>query len=278
MPAWLSPFSLPEERLTALAQAGWEPWSGTVSNLPSSGVLLYDTPDRLLALGLEALQAGYEQLQDANLAPRAVAIWRLLGRSTQPPEPEPLTGSITLALLSASPALLDAYIDLELKADLRCGEPDVAYRRRLGSALKPADVISAWQSLQEAGDTSEAREEAELTLLQLHQVQEELEQLFLADRDKASKLEALQQELQEQRTQAEQANQKLQEGTSELQAAREEAELTLLQLHQVQEELEHYFLLSRGQHQQLERYSQLQQRSQRLLAKLAQPSSPPSGR
>ena len=37
----------------------------------------------------------------------------------------------------------------------------------------------------------------------------------------------------------------------------------------MQEELEHYFLLSRGQSDQLERYNQLQQRSQRLLARLA---------
>jgi hypothetical protein len=214
MPAWLSPFNLPAEHQTALSQAGWERWNGTVGTLPSSGVLLYDTPDRLLALGIDALQTGYEQLQAAELASRAVALWRLLhDSSTHGPEPEPLAGAITLALLSASPRLLDAYLDLELKADLRGGEPDVAYQRRLLSALNPTDLISAWQALHDP---------------------------------------------------------------RELQEAREEAELTLLQLHQVQEELEHYFLLSRGQHHQLDRYSQLQQRSQRLLAKLAQASSSPS--
>ena len=38
-------------------------------------------------------------------------------------------------------------------------------------------------------DTTEAREEAELTLLQLHQVQEELEHYFLLSRGQAQQLE-----------------------------------------------------------------------------------------
>lgn len=219
MPAWLSPFSLSSEHEDALDQAGWQRWSGTLQNLPAGGVLVYDTPDRLLALGTDVLQNGYEQLQDAELAPRAVALWRLLNSSERFPESEPLAGALTLALVSAAPGLLDAYLDLELKADLRGGDPDVAYKRRLLGGLDPAAVINAWQAPNEV-DT-EARD-------------------------------------------------------AELQDAREEAELILLQLHQVQEELEHYFLLSRGQHQQLERYSQLQQRSQRLLAQLAQESSIPS--
>ena len=95
-------------------------------------------------------------------------------------------------------------------------------------------------------------------------MQEELEQVFLADREKQqqlTQLEATVQELEGVRTEVTDLRDRERE-------AREEAELTLLQLHQVQEELEHYFLLSRGQNKQLDRYGELQRRSQRLLAQL----------
>ena len=223
MPAWLSPFSLSSEQEQALAEAGWQRWDGALQNLPSDGALVYDTPDQLLALGTDALLEGYLQLQDPALFPRAVAAWRLLQPDAEPfPAPEPLPAALAYALLSASPGLLDAYLDLELKANLRGGDPDVAYKRRLLAAIDPGAVISSWQELQ-------------------HHDPEPLET----------------------------ATEELQARNAELQDAREEAELILLQLHQVQEELEHYFLLSRGQSQQLERYNQLQQRSQRLLARVA---------
>jgi hypothetical protein len=131
----------------------------------------------------------------------------------------------------------------------------------------------------------EAREAAELSLLQLHQVQEELEHYFLADAEKQRQLEAAVRELEElrriktaQESDYEQAKfaqasaheqalealrqrlepqlaeleQRLISRDTELREAREAAELSLLQLHQVQEELEHYFLADAEKQRQLE--------------------------
>jgi chromosome segregation ATPase len=104
----------------------------------------------------------------------------------------------------------------------------------------------------------DAREEAELTLLQLHQVQEELEQTFLADQNKQSQINTLQEQLQQAQQQLKASAPTSPDRTSQLEAelkdAREEAKLTLLQLHQVQEELEHYFLESRDLQQKLDQF------------------------
>jgi hypothetical protein len=164
----------------------------------------------------------------------------------------------------------------------------------LREQFEPQLVDLQQQLLSSTSELSEAREEAELTLRQLHQVQEELETLFLADRDKQQQLDANSQELQalQQAHQAQQIahqaelqalreqfepqlvdlQQKLLSSTSELSEAREEAELTLLQLHQVQEELEHYFLLSRGQDHLLTQYGEQQLRVQKLLARTVLPT------
>ena len=87
-------------------------------------------------------------------------------------------------------------------------------------------------------ELEESKEEAELCLLQLHQVQEELEQKISKNTEhvatdiiNAEKINQLERELEE---------------------SKEEAELCLLQLHQVQEELEHYFLLSQDLQQKVD--------------------------
>jgi chromosome segregation ATPase len=97
----------------------------------------------------------------------------------------------------------------------------------------------------------ESTEDAELTHLQFHQVQEELEryilksnQLELQLKEREESVRNLQKDLlgstDEQQRLAEQSEQL----KRELQESTEDAELTLLQLHQVQEELERYFLKS----------------------------------
>ena len=104
-------------------------------------------------------------------------------------------------------------------------------------------------------ELKDAREEAELTLLQLHQVQEELEQLVLQNQahardSESNELNDLRKQLQARDSESNELNdlrKQLQASDSELKDAQEEAELTLLQLHQVQEELEYYFLESRKQ-------------------------------
>lgn len=132
-------------------------------------------------------------------------------------------------------------------------------QRKLQARLEAEQ--QAHQALQAA--QQDVTQENELLLLQLHQVQEELENIFLQKRaldDSQQQLEAQRQQLTERLGQAEQAQRKAQEQAAALQQqleqrqqahARleasqrdlsEENELLLLQLHQVQEELENYFL------------------------------------
>jgi hypothetical protein len=113
---------------------------------------------------------------------------------------------------------------------------------------------------------ADTEQEAELLLLQLHQVQEELEKTLPEAAELRQQLQtatqaknqdkALASSLQQQLQQEQQAKQALQadiaQKTKAHAGAEQEAELLLLQLHQVQEELEHYFL----QHQQAQQTSQ----------------------
>ena len=129
-------------------------------------------------------------------------------------------------------------------------------------------------------ELQQTRDEAELTLLQLHQVQEELEQLFLTDRQKQQLLDIRSDELQSLQANIQALQQDLQPKVNvleqqlhnrdrDLQEARDDAELTLLQLHQVQEELERYFLQSRAGSQLVEAQADQLKRAKRLLSKLA---------
>jgi hypothetical protein len=241
---------------------------------------VYDSPERLIAAAAEAeemfsstaLAQGYSQMlrcRESSGQP-LLAGWRLQragGRELQQwltgntptinlgdAEPiAPLVASVILSLLETQPLLLDAYSDLELQAELLGSEPDLHYRQRLGQAIAQADPLpQLLKALQNRdGELQDAREEAELTLLQLHQTQADLQ--------------SLQQELQPKVANMEQ---QLQSRDGELQDAREEAELTLLQLHQTQEELEHYFLHARACSQLVEAQTDQLKRAKRLLAKL----------
>ena len=113
-----------------------------------------------------------------------------------------------------------------------------------------------------------ASEDAELTLLQLHQVQEELEQLFLKNQEKASLLKTTENQVAELKEELELASASQTEKEAQAKAASEEAELTLLQLHQVQEELEHYFLRSQSADQLAAAQKQQLMRAQTLISRL----------
>ena len=139
-------------------------------------------------------------------------------------------------------------------------------------------------------ELQESREAAEFSLLQLHQVQEELEDYFLADGEKQRQLQARGQELEELRLtkaaqesahelelqalrerlepQLDDLEQRLSSRDTELQEAREAAELSLLQLHQLQEELEHYFLKARASEQLAQAQFEQLQRAQGLMLRL----------
>lgn len=148
-----------------------------------------------------------------------------------------------------------------------------------------------------AGKLKQAGEESELLLLQLHQVQEELEQVFLGktqsdkERDESRvKLESLAKEFDKQSQLVQESQKQISEQTATLAAltgerdalksdldsttrqlkeATEESELLLLQLHQVQEELEHYFLEHQQALQLLDRFKTSQAQTRALVARLA---------
>ena len=126
----------------------------------------------------------------------------------------------------------------------------------------------------------EARETAELSLLQLHQqVQEERERYSMADAEKQRQLEAVGRDLEElRRSKAdqerahEQAMAELEQGLAsrdtQLRDAWEEAEITFQQLHQAQEELEHYFLKARASDQLAQAQLEQLRRAQSLMVRL----------
>ena len=236
-----------------------------------------------------------------------------------PPEPDPLAALVSVALCRSVPGLLDAYLDLELQALLLGGEPDSGYLRRLQSSYSAEDLLPAWRtagvlsqqiadlddqleqshrllkdkenSLAEAKQEleqqetarKEARAEAELSLLQLQQVQEHyflrsrssdqevaaqasaLLDAEAREKEQGARLMVLEAEVVQLRRERDEASQgrelqvkRMVEVQQELSSQaesfaelREEAEFNLVQLHKVQEELEHYFLSSRCQDQQV---------------------------
>ncbi|EGV28529.1 hypothetical protein ThidrDRAFT_3679 [Thiorhodococcus drewsii AZ1] len=95
-------------------------------------------------------------------------------------------------------------------------------------------------------DYKDSKEENELLLLQLHQVQEELESQFLSAKEQeASLIQARDEQARrvaERDSELSQARGRLSMLEADHKDIKEENELLLLQLHQVQEELEQYFL------------------------------------
>ena len=91
----------------------------------------------------------------------------------------------------------------------------------------------------------ELEQENELLLLQLHQVQEELEQHFLNNQELGEKEKQLTIDIQRKQQEIDSLKANTSNFDNSIKAKQEleqENELLLLQLHQVQEELEHYFL------------------------------------
>jgi hypothetical protein len=197
------------------------------------------------------------------IANRANAGDRFQAPVPHPKPISPLVSAAMLGLIEAEPLLLEAYLNLELRAELLGREPDLDYRQRLvkctnhgdGLLLELFHALGAPSELERRDDALKtAQEEVELILLQLHQTQRELDALVIADYEKQQLLDA--------------GIEELKRRDSELKTAQDEAELTLLHLHQVQEELEHYFLISRSQTSLLNQYGHQQRRAQKLLAAL----------
>lgn len=177
----------------------------------------------------------------------------------------------------------------------RLGDENSQLKQRVNQYQTELDALKDSQlKLQEKfesvnNENKTSKEENELLLLQLHQVQEELERSFLKLKDYEKQTKELneakvqqdkshqQQKLElEKAKKANQAhneqlkklkseNTKLsKENAEKIKETEEENELLLLQLHQVQEELEHYFL----KYQDSQKTEQdLQSRWQRMLSR-----------
>ncbi|MGO3985378.1 hypothetical protein ABI582_13405 [Pseudomonas sp. SAS7] len=115
--------------------------------------------------------------------------------------------------------------------------------------LEAAQARATQQKAQQAhADSSVAqryKEESELLLAQLHEVQEELEKRHLESQGFNDKYAKLKKELDQTLAAQQQAGVDLAGATANAQALGEENELLLSQLHLVQEELENYYLANR---------------------------------
>ncbi|MEB3262368.1 MAG: hypothetical protein VKK94_05345 [Cyanobacteriota bacterium] len=232
---WYSPFHTSMALEAQLGAVGLERFLDP-SDVPSGELLvLYSPPHELLETTKEdgcfdwhtqGLGSHYNQVQQLQPTHPVIATWRLelmdeatLARWIEmrtpaqpigsPTAPDPVSALITRTLLEAEPSLLDAYLDLELSAELAGGEPDTNYLQRLrNSSNDPQHLLEIWSlpfrqlaQLRAEHQTltskeKEASEEAELTLLQLHQVQEELEHYFLRSRAADELAQAQAQQLQ----------------------------------------------------------------------------------
>jgi len=152
--------------------------------------------------------------------------------------------------------------------------------------------LNAAQQLAEQGSSqvSALEGENELLLLQLHQVQEELEQGFLDHRQQLAQADAARAEqvglhanLQEELKQLADklsasaealtaAQQTADQGRHQISELESENELLLLQLHQVQEELEQYFLDNRQLQQVMGQSRHSLDRARRLISRLMLPA------
>jgi hypothetical protein len=206
--------------------------------LPSDALVFYAPPDVLLAAGLESLldppspqqlAQEYKRVQSFGGRHRLIAAWRLEALTPEAisqwlldasplhvdrpfPNPEPLTALLTKTLLETQPDLLEAYLDLELIAELAGGEPDTDYRQRMTQAAgNPQRLLERWwlphkqlHSIQKEkaaqvarADALEAvnqrgRQETERHVLELQQLQGRLRSLVGADQEKTAQIEQLQ--------------------------------------------------------------------------------------
>lgn len=238
MPRWYSPWPVPATLEAHLQAAGLLRCHEEAEALAGDGLILYNPPDAVFAAGVEtltlpptpqALLDGYKFVSSFHGRCPLIATWRLQALDTQtihgwiaagtPPHveqpisaPDPLIALMTRALLESHPQLLEAYLDLELSAELFGGTPDTSYVHRLNAALAdPQALLQSWwqpmsqlqtartehHALQARAEALEEEkgqwlEEGERRLRHLQQTQQELERLFAVDQEKAQRIEELQ--------------------------------------------------------------------------------------
>jgi chromosome segregation ATPase len=176
---WFSPFALPQQVLEQLSASGgciWSPEEGAPEAETATSLLVIYPPPHA-ALGPPALLlAGYQKLHALRAEGHLLHLERLLAHpvgtwnrlfSPEPPplppsfsleKPAPLQALITLALLRERPALLDAYLDLELSSDLGGSPPDSEYALRLRESSSVEALLDA---LRDEAEQHERRQQQE---------------------------------------------------------------------------------------------------------------------
>ncbi|MEB3156177.1 MAG: hypothetical protein VKO26_01915 [Cyanobacteriota bacterium] len=241
MPSWTSPWPVAAALDAHLRAAGVKRCEERLDALPGDVLILYSPPDALLASGLASAQdpptpprlaTSYKQLQAFHGRHHLIATWRLqaltpeairgwLEQASPPrasqlfPDPEPLSALLAKTLMDSQPDLLDAYLDLELIAELAGGAPDTAYPRRLANAIADSQTLleHCWlphqhnQALRQdiaaqlvredalAIESQRAREAEALLRVQVDQAREERERLAQATRVRDDRLAQLEETL-----------------------------------------------------------------------------------
>lgn len=166
---WAAPFPVDPALAQRLRTAGLAP-ALQRNGAEEPVLLLYDAPHVLLGTPSPHATVGAldltlrQRLRHADRGLRPVALSRLPGLSDPDlqswlsggtistaagplPNPEPLAALLTLAVLDARPDLHEAYLNLELKADLLGGQLDNDYISRLRRAISratPDRLLEDW--------------------------------------------------------------------------------------------------------------------------------------
>jgi hypothetical protein len=214
---WFSPFHLPQQVLEQLSAAGGCTWSADDGGAPEAETetsLLVIYPPPHAALGPpEVLLEGYQKLHTLKFEVHLLHLERLLAHpvenwksllSLEPPplspsfcleKPAPLQALITLALIRELPALLDAYLDLELASDLGGSRPDTDYVPRLRESSSAQALLKA---LHDDEEQHESRHQLEGQLLRLrHELRQEEQRAAQREQGHRAELECRARELQE---------------------------------------------------------------------------------
>lgn len=169
------------------------------------------------------------------------ASWSLHGvpefRSNTTPDEAQLIALLELLRLGAESSGSHERIDDHEQTRPGLKQGSAAVKGEFQLAPRSASQSASAQNFQ--GDYDRLQQDNEKLQLQLHQVQEELEQYFFQSRDTQSLLEAERMTVVEARRVAQEEQQKMRQCELD---ARQEDELLLVQLHQVQEELERHYL------------------------------------
>ncbi|MCP9859671.1 MULTISPECIES: hypothetical protein [unclassified Cyanobium] len=226
----------------------------------SIDLLVYDTPDAVLSLwrqrgqpapGTQALAKDYRRLSQLRSGTRLISAWRLRqlnadellawlhGQAdcptldTPPPAMDALSAVVTRRLLELQSDALEAYLDLELQAELAGTRPDSNYIARLDDNADGATLLEDWWQVAEQAATANrlAGEVADLK-----------GEKDVLTHEKNAAVQG-----------ADELSQQLASQAESLLEVQEDNKSTLLQFHQIQEELESYCLKNHEQDQQLQK-------------------------